>query len=302
MALTRPFHARFGFTLIELLVVIAIIGVLVGLLVPAVQRIREGANYVTCSNNLRQLALSAHNCHDQRKTFPPGLGWFAKQPGAYGTIFFHLLPYLEQGNLYQRSFYCGNYFVGNNKVYSEPVRVFQCPSDPSLPAKGVLQDSQALSWGVSSYAVNAQVVCKVRPDGTVAGPAFFARITSNIRDGTASTILFTEKYAQCFNYNFPEGGNAWAFWFLGPNWQMYHPGFAISWTGYSIGPASKFQVRPARYNGMCDPTLASSPHSAGIHAGMCDGSVRFLSAGINMNTWWYLCTPNGGEIVPSGQW
>src|SRR5437879_4316001 len=154
--LLRPCRRK-AFTLIELLVVIAIITILIGLLVPAVQRVREGANYITCSNNLRQLALAAHNSHNQRGTLPPGLGWFTTQPGAYGTIHFHLLPYLEQGGLYERSSFAGNYFAGNNGVYSEPVRVFQCPSDPSIPVGGVAQDTQGVSWGVSSYAINAQV-------------------------------------------------------------------------------------------------------------------------------------------------
>lgn len=291
-----------GFTLLELLVVIAIITLLVGLLVPAVQRVREGANYITCSNNLRQMALAAHNCHEQRGSLPPGLGWFTTQPGAYGTIHFHLLPYLEQRGLYDRSFYSGSYFAGNYKVYAEPVRVFQCPSDPSLPPGGVAVDAQGVSWGVTSYAVNAQVVCKVRPNGTISSPEFFARMQRDICDGTSNTIFFTEKYARCSSSSYPEGANYWAYWFLGSGISPNHPGFAVSWNGYSIGPASKFQVQPARYNGMCDPTLASTPHSAGIHVGMGDGSVRFLSAGINMNTWWYLCTPKGGEILPGGQW
>ena len=78
----------------------------------------------------------------------------------------------------------------------------------------------------------------------------------------------------------------------------YHAGFAVSWNGYSIGPGSKFQVQPTPFQGNCDPTLASSPHTGGIHVAMGDASVRFLSSGITPYTWWYLCTPAGGETIP----
>jgi prepilin-type processing-associated H-X9-DG protein len=109
----------------------------------------------------------------------------------------------------------------------------------------------------------------------------------------------SEKYAQCFNSNYPVGGSLWGYYYTGSNLQPFHPGFEISWNGYSYGPASKFLVQPNPYNGACDPTLASSPHSGGIQIALADGSVRFLSASITMYTWWYLCTPAGGEILPS---
>src|SRR5262245_48743661 len=88
-----------GFTLIELLVVIAIIGVLVGLLLPAVQKVREAANRMSCSNNLKQLVLATHNCNDAMGRMPPMAGTFG---GAYyGPFFFHLLPYVEQDNTWK---------------------------------------------------------------------------------------------------------------------------------------------------------------------------------------------------------
>ena len=94
---------RRGFTLIELLVVIAIIAVLIGLLVPAVQKVREAANRIKCGNNLHQLGLAAHQYHDVHQHLPPGAGYTPlAESGVWGHSFFHLLPYLEQDNLYRR--------------------------------------------------------------------------------------------------------------------------------------------------------------------------------------------------------
>jgi len=155
-----------------------------------------------------------------------------------------------------------------------------------------------VTWGASNYAANAQVVARTDATGAILSPQFMARIPATFVDGASNTILYAERYAQCSNAAYPEGGSLWAYWFTGPGLKHYHSGFSISWNGYSIGPGSKFQVRPSPFNGMCDPTLAATPHAAGMHVGMGDASVRFLGAQVSAYTWWYLCTPNGGEMIP----
>src|SRR5579862_3498977 len=133
---------RAGFTLIELLVVIAIIAVLIGLLIPAVQKVREAAQRAQCQNNLKQLALAAINYHDANQTFPLAYNYFITQPkGGYVTQYIALLPYLEQQALYQQLYnqaIANNTYMGNNKyatsadgLCSTPLSVLACPATSS---------------------------------------------------------------------------------------------------------------------------------------------------------------------------
>jgi prepilin-type processing-associated H-X9-DG protein len=291
MVPARPSARVLAFSLIELIVVIGIIGVSLSLILPAVLIARDSAGRRICSNNLRQLGLASHHCHDTYERLPPALGYFPGPP-TYGNAFFHLLPFLELENLYKAS----EGFAGNNEVFSWPVKIFVCPSDPSAGADGQVTDNQGKPWGASSYAGNAQVFAKVFANGALRDPEGHTRLT-DITDGTANTILFAEKYARCTNNSFPEGGNFWAYWVTGATARPLHPGFAISWTRYSIGPHSKFQTRPSK--GQCNPTLASTPHLAGMQVCMADGHVRTVSSGVSGKTWWAACTPRGAEELES---
>jgi prepilin-type N-terminal cleavage/methylation domain-containing protein len=286
---------RGGFTLIELLVVIAIVAALVGLLLPAVQMAREAAARAQCQNNLKQITLAFHHADATHGWMPTGIGYYpSPQGGAYGTGFFHALPFLEQEGLYKESF-------AGRPFYSRPVEVFLCPSDPSAE-NGVVTDKGGTPWG-AGYAGNAQVFCLAgskddAPPWDLLNPQGCPRLRSSFEPaGTSNTILFAEKYARCSNDYFPEGGSLWAYWITGPAVQPYHPAFAVSWTGYSVGPNSLFLVRPRPFTGPdsnCDPSLASTPHRT-MQVALADGHVRSLSPAMSGATWWAACAPRDGD-------
>jgi prepilin-type N-terminal cleavage/methylation domain-containing protein len=311
---------RRGFTLIELLVVIAIIAVLIGLLLPAVQKVREAAARVRCANNLKQLGLAAQGYHDSTGHLPPGIGYYPTAAnGAFGTYFFHLLPYVEQDNLYRNAWgtvpfpapagATAAYYPGNNGVYGRSVPVFLCPSDPGVGPGGTVRVGDE-SFGASSYAPNGLVSGAGPPTPGPQGRNGFATVT----DGTSNTILHAEKYARCANTTMPpafqDGGTAWAYctalpfaWQpppMAPPTKAFQPGFAIPALAAlgapaAVGPGSKFQVQPRE--GSCDPTRASTAHGGGIQVGLVDGSVRTLSPATSDTTWWSAVTPSGGEVM-----
>ena len=298
---------RRGFTLIELLVVIAIIAVLIGLLVPAVQKVREAANRIKCGNNLHQLGLAAHQYHDVHQHLPPGAGYTpVAESGVWGHNFFHLLPYLEQDNLYHHALGpvalatgpVTIYWPGNNDVYSQPVPTFVCPSDPSVGPDGVVRVN-GISWGASSYAANSQV--HAGGPGNPQGKTCLLAIT----DGTSNTILYAEKYALCTSTSLAlDGGNLWAYCAtavfdlpppMEPPYKRYHPSFGGG--PYTSGSGSKFQVQPSPFLGNCDPRRASTAHASGMLVCLADSSVRTLAPSLSGDTWWAAVTPSGEDVL-----
>jgi prepilin-type N-terminal cleavage/methylation domain-containing protein len=190
---------RIAFTLIELLVVIAIIAVLMGLLLPAVQKIREAAARIEAQNNLKQLGLASHNAHDVHQKMPMMYGSYGGQDG---TVFYHLLPFLEQDNLWKQ---------GPNVARQVALKVLRHPADVTYAStsNGVFTLTAAAdippwatgstSWGLSSFSANWQ---------------FFGdegiRISS-VADGTSTTIMFNEKYAVSRNGGVITGANLWGY-------------------------------------------------------------------------------------------
>jgi prepilin-type N-terminal cleavage/methylation domain-containing protein len=300
---------RFGFTLVELLVVIAIIGVLIGLVLPAVQKVREAAARIACANNLKQLGLAAHNYHEFNGRLPPQFGWAGPDTsGTCGTVFYHLLPYLEQQALFDRGRVTGTTtqsyptvwvrLVGTidmraSGVESVLVKGFVCPSDPS-----VATTLSSWGWAGGSYAGNFQLLG--RPPAS-AGPwqAYgvtpsavstwqgAATLTASVPDGTSNTVLFAEKLGQC---NPPYGGNMWARWDLLDTW---HPAFGVWSTGSP-------QYRPIWNDGSCDAARPSTSHAA-MNVCMADGSGRSVGPGVGSATWWAIVTPAAGD-QPGSDW
>lgn len=303
-----------GFTLIELLVVIAIIGILIALLLPAVQKVREAANRMKCSNNLKQLGLAAHNFHDANGRFPPEFGWFPGRsgpPGIYGNIFFYLTPYFEQDGIFKSTVqpdgshtpaYPPAQTICTQQIYKGMV----CPSDPS-DTEGY---SHWAGWSSGGYAANYQVfgVPSVGPMNPSCHPygqggslgyqspgqvdGWEGRMTlQGISDGTSNTIIFAEKFARCGATTCcAGGGNLWLRWDCLDDWSPY-------FAAWSTGAASKFQVQTQWDTSACDPYRAQSAHAGVMNACLADGSVRALAAGMDPTTWWWACTPTSGEVL-----
>jgi prepilin-type N-terminal cleavage/methylation domain-containing protein/prepilin-type processing-associated H-X9-DG protein len=309
-----------SFTLIELLVVIAIIAILIGLLLPAVQKVREAAARAQCQNNLKQMSLASVNASDTHQgLMVPGDGLypnpFAAPYNGYGASFIHLLPYIEQQNLYNAllrpydtSTQNGG---GSNPTYdgfwfylTGNIKVYICPSDPlntpmeypsSMPGGG--------SFSAISYSANAQVF--QWSGGYQWQP--YKRYPSSITDGTSNTVFFSEVMLNCQCQNAPPnqcdygGGDGWwnvqefaTGWISPTNWYPLFSPQPVSTCGGQC-PAGGCHTAGAITVG--NNGAPSSYHTGGINVSMGDGSVRFVPQGISLNTWLYALTPANGDIL-----
>ncbi len=296
MPLMRLIRRWRGFTLIELLVVIAIIAILIGLLLPAVQKVREAAARMSCSNNMKQIGLALHNYHGTYQMFP---GAYVNATGkGTGALNYFLLPYIEQDNIFklgtvqpintnpQPDAYWGN-FGSMATPAANTIKTFLCPSDPTNQPPPTWTNG----WVVGDYACNNEVFGDPNWAGWANNNGGFNARTATVTDGLSNTIGYAEKYARCNNQ-----GTLWAHGEWNPGWE---PRFN---TWANRGPSSKFQVQPSpnpATTSSCDYNRPASAHSGGMNTLLMDGSVRFLTASISANTWWAACTPAGGETLAS---
>ena len=284
-AICAPRCARIGFTLVELLVVIAIVGILIGMLLPAVQSVREAARRVDCANNLHQFGLALHNYESANKKYPPAYKGENLLPGwSWGTI---ILPYVEQVNLQNEVDIINEFFGGGDNpalptAYSQmELELFRCPSDLGPPLNHI-----RLNHAMSNYRA---VVGPEASFGFIVNHDFGGILMQNseikfrdIHDGTSNTVVVGE----CL---FDESINKRAAIWPGMS-GLRNGAIWISDVMWWIDANS------ARINGPA-PQAFSSRHPGGAQMAFCDGSTRMFREGGDVEVLRYLAGRADGVLT-----
>jgi prepilin-type N-terminal cleavage/methylation domain-containing protein/prepilin-type processing-associated H-X9-DG protein len=298
---------RNGFTLIELLVVIAIIAILIALLVPAVQKVREAAARLQCQNNLKQIGLALHNFHGTYKRFPSGImvaiggGSGAVLPsscprcsqppipGKWGSWLTWILPYMEQQPLYNQLDLNGReygYSLGPNSPGASVVPTYICPSD-YVPLNTI--EYGTYYFGVNSYFANAGTKAWPVSVASLNGVMYYnsSKRIGDITDGTSNCLLAGERYSKDAIMSDTDLSD-WRGW----AWTNYNSGGDhlgdTSWPINSQAAVIGTDARKCNFG---------SGHTGGANFVLCDGSTRFVTQTISIVTLQRLSVPDDGNPV-----